>query len=222
LRKLQRHLEEGKIGVVSTAPQFGRSCIVYGSEEGLYATRHAGKGAGKKSMVLSRYIGGCGTGRCYCAIQPNGIVTPCVYIPDEKVGDLRRQSLTEIWDNPLFATLADREDCGDHCGVCNYRAYCGGCRARALAYTGDIQAGDPGCIYNYHGWQEVVEASNKLAEKIKTRTDFALEEQEAQWVAVEAVRAAAASGRLSGMSEEEVRDVRAVTARLKQPLPRAG
>ena len=30
LRKLQRHLEEGKIGVLSTAPQFGRACILYG------------------------------------------------------------------------------------------------------------------------------------------------------------------------------------------------
>jgi radical SAM protein with 4Fe4S-binding SPASM domain len=110
-------------------------------------------------MVLSRYIGGCGTGRCYCAIQPNGIVTPCVYISGIKVGDVRQQSFHDIWNNPLFDTLADREDRGDHCGVCTYRHYCGGCRARALAYTGDIQAGDPGCIYNNHQWQELTDAA---------------------------------------------------------------
>ena len=158
LQKLQRHLEESKITVVSTAPQFGRACILYGAEEGLFATGHAGRGPGKKTMVLSRYIGGCGTGRCYCAIQPNGIITPCVYIAGLKVGDLRRQTLAQIWQHPLFATLSDREDRGDHCGVCDYRHYCGGCRARAFAYTGDIQAGDPGCVYNCHQWQELCEA----------------------------------------------------------------
>ncbi len=155
LRRLQEHLTEGKITVVSTAPQFGRACITYGPEEGLFATGHAGRGPGKKTMVLSRYIGGCGTGRCYCAIQPNGIITPCVYISGIQVGDIRRNTLHEIWNNKLFDTLADREDRGDHCGVCTYRHYCGGCRARALAYTGDIQAGDPGCIYNQHLWHEL-------------------------------------------------------------------
>ena len=159
LRRLQELMVEGKITIVSTAPQFGRSCIVYGPEEGLFATGHAGRGAGKKTMVLSRYIGGCGTGRCYCAIQPNGFVTPCVYISGIKVGDVRQQSFHDIWNNPLFDTLADREDRGDHCGVCTYRHYCGGCRARALAYTGDIQAGDPGCIYNSHQWQELTGAA---------------------------------------------------------------
>jgi len=97
----------------------------------------------------------CGAGRCYCCIQPNGDVTPCVYISTEVVGNLRRQSLAEIWDHELFRTLQDREDRGDHCGVCDYRVYCGGCRARALAYTGDITAGDPGCVYNRREWEEI-------------------------------------------------------------------
>ena len=132
LQKLQRHLEESKITVVSTAPQFGRACILYGAEEGLFATGHAGRGPGKKTMVLSRYIGGCGTGRCYCAIQPNGIITPCVYMAGIKVGDLRQRTLAQIWKNPLFATLSDREDRGDHCGVCDYRHYCGGCRGSCV------------------------------------------------------------------------------------------
>ena len=155
LRKLQRHLEAGQIGVVSTAPQFGRACIVYGSAEGVFATGHAGKGEGRRTMVLSRYIGGCGAGRCYCSVQPDGGITPCVYIPSKPVGNVREKPFAEIWNNPLFETLSDREDRGDHCGVCDYRHYCGGCRARSLAYTDDIQAGDPGCIYNAPLWDEV-------------------------------------------------------------------
>jgi len=159
MRVLTRHLQEGRINVISTAPQFGRSCVVYGSQEGVFATGHAGRGEGAKTMVLSRYIGGCGAGRCYCCVQPNGVVTPCVYMSTRPVGDLRRQSLLEIWSNPLFDVLADREDRGDHCGVCDYRAYCGGCRARSLAYTGDVTAGDPGCSFNHHLWDEITSSA---------------------------------------------------------------
>jgi radical SAM protein with 4Fe4S-binding SPASM domain len=163
VRRLNDHLQSGRINVISTAPQFGRACIMYGPPDGLFATGHAGRGAGAKTKVLSRYIGGCGAGRCYCAIQPNGTVTPCVYISSIPVGNLRRQSLAEIWDCDLFTLLSDRERRGDHCPVCDYRAYCGGCRARAYAYTGDITAGDPGCRYNLHEWEELAaEARNSL------------------------------------------------------------
>jgi len=214
LRRLQEHLTEGKITVVSTAPQFGRSCIVYGPEEGLFATGHAGRGPGKKTMVLSRYIGGCGTGRCYCAIQPNGIITPCVYISHIKVGDIRRKSFAEIWNNELFDTLSDREDRGDHCGVCTYRHYCGGCRARALAYTGDIQAGDPGCIYNQHQWQELTAAAG-LDEGSEDELQFVLAGAGKASELVQITAAATRSGELTGITESERRDINELAASLK-------
>jgi radical SAM protein with 4Fe4S-binding SPASM domain len=224
MRKLQRHLADGKISVISTAPQFGRSCIVYGSDEGVFATGHAGKGEGKKTMVLSRYIGGCGAGRCYCSIQPNGVINACVYIPSEEVGDIRRQSFKEIWDNALFDTLSDRDDRGDHCGVCDYKHYCGGCRARAVSYTGDIQAGDPGCVYNFHEWQELTATADRMAPTVHAMAgesccggslDARQKTQLVQIMAVGAVSAAAESGDVSGMAEEEVRDVDDVADRLK-------
>jgi radical SAM protein with 4Fe4S-binding SPASM domain len=215
LRRLQEHLLESKITIVSTAPQFGRACIVYGPEEGLFATGHAGRGPGKKTMVLSRYIGGCGTGRCYCAIQPNGVITPCVYISSIKVGDIRQQSLRDIWNNSLFDTLADRDDRGDHCGVCTYRHYCGGCRARALAYTGDIQAGDPGCIYNSHQWRELTAAAS-LEEGAGP---LALELVQLVGItATAAVKAGAKSGVLAGIPEPEVRQTHELAGRLKSTL----
>lgn len=153
--RLTRHLQEGRINVISTAPQFGRACVIYGWQDGVFATGHAGRGEGRKTMVLSRYIGGCGAGRCYCSVQPNGTVTPCVYMSSEKVANIRQAPLADIWNSSLFRLLADREDRGDHCGVCDYRNYCGGCRARAAAYTGDLTAGDPGCSFNYHLWNEI-------------------------------------------------------------------
>ena len=197
LRKLQRHLASGRINVISTAPQFSRSCIVYGDgDEAIFATGHAGGGKGKKTMVLARYIGGCGAGRCYCSFQPDGTVTPCVYIPSVPVGNLRHQKLREIWDNALFATLSDREDRGDHCGVCDYRNYCGGCRARSLSYTGDIQAGDPGCLFNLHEWEEVAGAHE---ERVQIMSAAAL--------------VAAATGEVPGVPASEVRAVRAWAGR---------
>ena len=162
LGRLNHHLQENKITIISTAPQFGRACILYGPQDGLFATGHGGRGAGAKTRVLSRYIGGCGSGRCYCAFQPNGDVTPCVYISKVKIGNLREKPLKDIWNNELFALLSDRGRRGDHCPVCDYRNYCGGCRARAYSYTGDITAGDPGCIYNTRLWDEL---TDKAAEE---------------------------------------------------------
>jgi len=219
LRRLQEHLTEGKITIVSTAPQFARACITYGPEEGLFATGHAGRGPGKKTMVLSRYIGGCGTGRCYCAIQPNGIITPCVYISGIKVGDVRRQSFHEIWNNELFDTLSDREDRGDHCGVCTYRNYCGGCRARALAYTGDIQAGDPGCIYNLHQWRELTAAA-ELHEAGDQDMEFAFSGAGKAANLVQVAAAAARRGDLTGMTERDKREINELGASLKSQSSR--
>jgi radical SAM protein with 4Fe4S-binding SPASM domain len=156
LRLLQQTLDTGKIGVMSTAPQFGRSCLMFGDPDGMMAMGHGGSGKGRQARVVSKYIGGCGAHRCYCCIQPNGHVNPCVYMPTRTLGDLRKNTLAEIWNQPLEAILSDREDRGDHCGVCDYRAFCGGCRARAESYTGDVQAGDPGCIYNQHMWDEIM------------------------------------------------------------------
>ena len=161
IQLLNRHLQEGKISVMSTAPQFGRACILYGPPDGLMATAHAGKGKGRQAKVLSRYIGGCGAGRCYCCVEPDGKVTPCVYMPSSVIGNLKEQSLMEIWHDPRFDVFSHREDRGDHCAVCDFRAYCGGCRARSESYLDDVTAGDPGCIYNQHAWEEVIGRSHE-------------------------------------------------------------
>ncbi len=92
LRLLQRTLDEKKIGVLSTAPQFGRACLMYGGSDGMAAIGHGGSGGGNEARVVAKYVGGCGAARCYCCIEPNGTVTPCVYIPSVILGSLRRSS----------------------------------------------------------------------------------------------------------------------------------
>jgi hypothetical protein len=57
----------------------------------------------------------------------------------------------------ILMNAGTHPDRGDHCGVCDYRYYCGGCRARARAHTGDIQAGDPGRAFNRQEWEELTQ-----------------------------------------------------------------
>jgi radical SAM protein with 4Fe4S-binding SPASM domain len=101
------------------------------------------------SPVLN-YKTRCPCGIDYCRITPEGQVTPCPYSP-AVAGDLRLQSFGEIWErSQLFAQLR-RRDLGGRCGKCEYRAICGGCRARAYATTGDHLAEDPSCAYQPRG-----------------------------------------------------------------------
>lgn len=98
------------------------------------------------SVLLAAGAGCCLAGTQYCRIDAQGHVTPCPYLPAE-VGDLRRQPLADIWNNaPLFAALRHR-NLGGACGHCEYRALCGGCRARAYALAGDALGADPWCAY---------------------------------------------------------------------------
>jgi radical SAM protein with 4Fe4S-binding SPASM domain len=131
------------------------------SQNGIISLAHFGAaGFSDKVGLLAEYLGGCGAGRMYCAIQPNGIVTPCVFMPIP-VGDLRSESFVDIWKNSeVMQSLRERHDLKEHCGSCDYKNVCGGCRARAYAYFNDIKAPDIVCIYN-------LRAYNKLKDKLR-------------------------------------------------------
>ena len=106
------------------------------------------------SPVLS-YRTRCPCGIDYCRITPDGKLTPCPYMPTV-AGDLRSQSFAEIWSgSAVFADLRRRE-LGGRCGRCEYRMVCGGCRARALATSGDYLAEDPSCVYQPPGDRPLV------------------------------------------------------------------
>ncbi|MEM1515649.1 MAG: radical SAM protein [Candidatus Bathyarchaeia archaeon] len=149
LKYLYKELARGGIEALSTAPQFSRVCLQQSFIEGtdvLSPTHFASLTLHGKAKQLTDFLGGCGAGRLYCAIQPNGLVTPCVFMPIV-VGDLRRQSLKEIWQNSqVMNNLRDRGKLKGRCGSCEYKYVCGGCRARAYAYYEDYLAPDPGCI----------------------------------------------------------------------------
>ena len=102
-----------------------------------------------ESPVLN-YETRCPCGTQYCRITPDGKVTPCPYLP-EVAGDLKSQRFADVWrSSPLFRRLREGTLQGK-CGACEYRALCGGCRARGFALEGDVLAADPSCVYEPTG-----------------------------------------------------------------------
>ncbi len=156
LKLLFDWMQKQQIGVISTAPQLGRTCLTFADEEGLISCSHAGNGPGTKARVVAKYLGGCGAGRTYASIQPNGDMTPCVYIPGRIMGNVKEKSFTEIFQSSQWWEMfCDRTDRQGNCGVCDYRNYCGGCRARSDGYFDRLDCSDPGCSLNNELWQEL-------------------------------------------------------------------
>ena len=157
LNVLYQHYMMGDIVCMTTCPQYARVCMM-NSEDQLAPTSHYTTLKGKKAKTLAEFIGGCGVGRAYCAIQPDGIVTPCVFMP-LPVGDLKKEKFIDIWNHsPILAEIRVRDDLKGHCGQCESRSVCGGCRARAYAYFGDYKAPDPGCINNEEAYFQLKES----------------------------------------------------------------
>lgn len=95
---------------------------------------------------LLNYRTRCPCGVQYCRITPEGKVTPCPYMP-EVAGDLATDSFGDIWREATVFRLLRGGELGGKCGRCEYRAVCGGCRARAYAVDGDFLGPDPACAY---------------------------------------------------------------------------
>jgi radical SAM protein with 4Fe4S-binding SPASM domain len=113
-----------------------------------------------ESPILN-YQTRCPCGVQYCRITPDGKLTPCPYLP-AVAGDLRRQSFGEIWrEAELFSALRAGK-VGGKCGQCEFRALCGGCRARAFAMEDDYLAADPSCAYQPTGAQQLIEPARPV------------------------------------------------------------
>jgi radical SAM protein with 4Fe4S-binding SPASM domain len=168
------------IDVLSTAPQFARVAQeieakpVFAGNDGLIAS--GGQSGSEVSVVpthfynpklsgqlkgLADFIGGCGAGRFYLSLEPNGDIFPCVFFPHEdamRVGNLFKDDFEKIWRcSKLFLEIRDKDRLKENCGSCQYRYTCGGCRARAYNYFKDLLAPDPGCVRNKKFWNKLQE-----------------------------------------------------------------
>lgn len=90
---------------------------------------------------------GCLAGTGFCFISHTGTVQPCGYT-DVQCGDITQATFGEIWNHsPIFLKLRDFKQLEGKCGACEYRAVCGGCRARAFEATGNYMAEEPLCAF---------------------------------------------------------------------------
>lgn len=86
-------------------------------------------------------------GRGVMFISHTGTVSPSGFLPFD-CGNVRRESPADIYRrHPLFISLRDNDALGGKCGLCEFRAVCGGSRARAYGVYGDPFAEDPSCGY---------------------------------------------------------------------------
>jgi radical SAM protein with 4Fe4S-binding SPASM domain len=110
------------------------------------------KGDPRREQVwqLMKNAGGCSTGVKVANINHRGDVLPCHFMPHILLGNLRESSFREIWiDKPSAELLALRDiktSLKGACGDCQYLEVCGGCRQKALFYSGDLSGEDPTCI----------------------------------------------------------------------------
>jgi len=95
-------------------------------------------------------------GKGFVFIAYNGEVYPSGFLPVSS-GNVRRSPLRTIYQtSPLMQALRDPNRLKGRCGVCEYRAICGGSRSRAYALTGDPLAEEPCCAYSPRLPQDLV------------------------------------------------------------------
>lgn len=106
-----------------------------------------GRSVTYQSHGLDAVTRGCLGGTSFCFISHTGIVQPCGFL-DLACGDVTKASFADIWrDSEIFHNLRDFSKLKGKCGTCEYKAVCGGCRARAYEATGDYLAEEPLCMY---------------------------------------------------------------------------
>lgn len=149
LARIARKEHAGRLEVkVTCGPHYER-IIREQKPEGLPAEHSAvkpcpGGHSGTKHGPMSK---GCLAGSGVLFVGHSGQVFPCGYLPIH-CGNILQTPLSQIWANSAdLEKMRDPQQLKGKCGVCGYRAVCGGCRARAFAATGDYMQAEPMCGY---------------------------------------------------------------------------
>jgi len=162
----------GDMQVLSTAPQYATIAESMVSSQTKVIPTHFYNPEYTSNTLkkLADFIGGCGAGRFYLSIEPNGDIFPCVFFPhDEEVclGNILSDDFNDLWQHhELLDKFRNKNILKGHCGGCKSRNICGGCRARAYNYFGDVLAPDPGCVNNFTQWLEIKKGLPKGAQEL--------------------------------------------------------
>ncbi|MDA8237698.1 MAG: TIGR04053 family radical SAM/SPASM domain-containing protein [Chloroflexi bacterium] len=80
-------------------------------------------------------------------VSHDGSVYPSGFLP-LAVGNVRADDVVRLYrEHPTFTSLRDTSQYKGRCGICPYVDRCGGSRARAYAWTGDVLEADPLCPF---------------------------------------------------------------------------
>ena len=125
---------------VTEAPQYRR-----------WIAKHGGATSGAPAAVAHAPIGlspkAVNSGKGFLFVSHLGEIFPSGFLP-LRAGNVRETSLAAAYrQSPVFRELRDPDRLRGRCGRCEFRASCGGSRARAFALTGDHLATDPWCAY---------------------------------------------------------------------------
>lgn len=142
---------------VTEAPHFRRFYIEEKIRENGWDREKILAGGVKLPPQLVRALGprgsiglapqGVNAGKGHLFISCEGDVFPSGFLP-VAAGNIRTDRLERIYrESDLFTALRDPARLKGRCGECEYRAICGGSRARAFAVTGDYLAEEPCCGY---------------------------------------------------------------------------
>ncbi|MFA4947149.1 MAG: radical SAM protein [Candidatus Krumholzibacteriia bacterium] len=91
----------------------------------------------KSSEEIFKKMGNCGMGYKNLVVSPSGKIKACLMLPEESyLGDIRKESLEEIFRKPILRQLREMrspsDEDGELCHGCRYALYCKGCGLRPL------------------------------------------------------------------------------------------
>lgn len=130
-----RAMEPGPVITTTEAPHFRRVMLEHRKAAGDAAERKAPPG----------HSAGIRDGNGVMFISRDGAISPSGFLP-LSAGNAKLENPLRVYrESMLFRNLRNVDGFHGRCGLCEYRAVCGGSRARAFAATGDPVAEDPLC-----------------------------------------------------------------------------
>ena len=136
---MHRRMMETMFRLKKKYPGFNLGGTLNQKADMLYDFYMKGRGKGTRGTFST-----CPAGHSMLAIRSDGKVVPCSAFWTLVCGDIRKQSIRDIWENSgvlnEIRSLADEPlvKYGKECDRCDYLTYCnGGCRAAAYYSTGE-------------------------------------------------------------------------------------
>lgn len=96
----------------------------------LIATQNIGVGSGRSQACKPGHIRG--------AVTPDGFVSPCEWLTDFKLGNLKEHSLKEIWYGDKFLAFRKVFEQESECPSCSLKSGCRRCPAHSYLETGNL------------------------------------------------------------------------------------